>query len=135
MRVASSGGRARRLWLAGGALAMDVGIWSMHFTGMLAPKMGMPVTCLACPDEPGPDFGVLVPVAADLFVVHGPIVVAWGGPRRSLCPLLESRGRGRGSRAKLSGKCGRKQQFVRSLSRYVAIGKDHGYNGTSSSPH
>ncbi len=28
--------RRRRIWLAGGALAMGVGIWSMHFIGMLA---------------------------------------------------------------------------------------------------
>jgi hypothetical protein len=31
------------LWLAIGALAMGTGIWSMHFTGMLAFKMEMPV--------------------------------------------------------------------------------------------
>ncbi|QIN82318.1 PAS domain S-box protein [Rubrobacter tropicus] len=43
-RVATSGGRTRKLWLAGGALAMGAGIWSMHFTGMLAFKMGMSVT-------------------------------------------------------------------------------------------
>ncbi|HEX6710471.1 MAG TPA: PAS domain S-box protein [Rubrobacter sp.] len=43
-RVAVSGGRSRAAWLAGGAFAMGVGIWSMHFTGMLALKMGMPVT-------------------------------------------------------------------------------------------
>lgn len=29
-------GRARTYWLTGGALAMGVGIWSMHFIGMLA---------------------------------------------------------------------------------------------------
>jgi PAS domain S-box-containing protein len=43
-RVAASIGRSRAAWLAGGAFAMGVGIWSMHFTGMLALKMGMPVT-------------------------------------------------------------------------------------------
>jgi diguanylate cyclase len=32
----SSQGRQRFMWLAGGALAMGVGIWSMHFIGMLA---------------------------------------------------------------------------------------------------
>src|SRR5215210_5184043 len=36
-------GRARTLWLAGGAFAMGTGIWSMHFTGMLAFQMEMPV--------------------------------------------------------------------------------------------
>ena len=43
-RVADSSGRSRVTWLAGGAFAMGVGIWSMHFTGMLALKLGMPVT-------------------------------------------------------------------------------------------
>jgi NO-binding membrane sensor protein with MHYT domain len=43
-RVADSSGRSRVAWLAGGAFAMGVGIWSMHFTGMLALKIVMPVT-------------------------------------------------------------------------------------------
>lgn len=32
----SSRGRAKWIWLLGGSLAMGVGIWSMHFIGMLA---------------------------------------------------------------------------------------------------
>lgn len=37
-------GRSRRAWLAGGALALGAGIWSMHFVGMLAFSMpGMPI--------------------------------------------------------------------------------------------
>ncbi len=39
-RVALSQGLSRRLWLAGGAFAMGLGIWSMHFTGMLAFHVG-----------------------------------------------------------------------------------------------
>lgn len=35
-RIASASGRARALWMGGGALSMGVGIWSMHFIGMLA---------------------------------------------------------------------------------------------------
>lgn len=35
-RIATTRGRAAHLWMAGGALAMGVGIWSMHFIGMLA---------------------------------------------------------------------------------------------------
>ncbi len=35
-RVTASQGKARRIWLLGGAFAMGAGIWSMHFTGMLA---------------------------------------------------------------------------------------------------
>ena len=35
-RVTETEGRARALWLAGGAVVMGCGIWSMHFIGMLA---------------------------------------------------------------------------------------------------
>ncbi|AXP02772.1 MULTISPECIES: bifunctional diguanylate cyclase/phosphodiesterase [Pseudomonas] len=35
-RIATAQGRAAHLWMVGGALAMGVGIWSMHFIGMLA---------------------------------------------------------------------------------------------------
>jgi diguanylate cyclase (GGDEF)-like protein len=35
-RIATAKGRAVYLWMVGGALAMGVGIWSMHFIGMLA---------------------------------------------------------------------------------------------------
>src|SRR5215212_9077252 len=30
-RVTSSRGRARMLWLVGGAISLGIGIWSMHF--------------------------------------------------------------------------------------------------------
>jgi PAS domain S-box-containing protein len=43
-KVTATRGRARIAWLAGGAIAMGIGIWSMHFTGMLAFKMPLPVT-------------------------------------------------------------------------------------------
>ncbi|CAM3078962.1 histidine kinase [Pseudomonas floridensis] len=35
-RIASAKGRAVYCWMIGGALAMGIGIWSMHFIGMLA---------------------------------------------------------------------------------------------------
>ena len=35
-RIASAAGAARVLWIGGGAVAMGIGIWSMHFVGMLA---------------------------------------------------------------------------------------------------
>jgi diguanylate cyclase len=35
-RIVTAQGRAARLWLAGGAFAMGLGVWSMHFIGMLA---------------------------------------------------------------------------------------------------
>jgi diguanylate cyclase (GGDEF)-like protein len=42
-RVATSESPATRMWLAAGALAMGVGIWSMHFIGMLAFSLSIPL--------------------------------------------------------------------------------------------
>jgi diguanylate cyclase (GGDEF)-like protein len=42
-RLASTQGRVARWWLAGGAAAMGLGIWSMHFIGMLAFHLPIPV--------------------------------------------------------------------------------------------
>lgn len=42
-RVAASRSKARLAWLSGGALALGTGIWSMHFTGMLAYRLPIPV--------------------------------------------------------------------------------------------
>ncbi|WP_455817436.1 putative bifunctional diguanylate cyclase/phosphodiesterase [Pseudomonas cerasi] len=40
-RVATSSGKVARVWLFGGGFAMGVGIWSMHFIGMLAMSLPM----------------------------------------------------------------------------------------------
>ncbi len=42
-RVAEAGRSAGRLWLLGGAAAMGMGIWSMHFIGMLAYSVDTPL--------------------------------------------------------------------------------------------
>ncbi len=42
-RVAVTAGRQRHAWIGGGALAMGFGIWSMHFTGMLAYNLPVPI--------------------------------------------------------------------------------------------
>jgi len=42
-RVTAARGWIRSAWLAGGAVAMGLGIWSMHFTGMLAFNLPVPV--------------------------------------------------------------------------------------------
>jgi PAS domain S-box-containing protein len=42
-RVTAASGWNRSAWLAGGAAAMGLGIWSMHFTGMLAFQLPLPV--------------------------------------------------------------------------------------------
>ncbi|EOU9530349.1 putative bifunctional diguanylate cyclase/phosphodiesterase [Cronobacter dublinensis] len=41
-RVTTSSGYVARVWLVGGSVAMGIGIWAMHFIGMLA--MSLPVT-------------------------------------------------------------------------------------------
>src|SRR5438067_2849489 len=56
-RVAATQGRSRLAWLFAGASMMGIGIWSMHFTGMLA-------------------FRLPVPVFYDLFVVMLSLVAA-----------------------------------------------------------
>ncbi|AZF05794.1 bifunctional diguanylate cyclase/phosphodiesterase [Pseudomonas sp. R5-89-07] len=38
-RITTAKGRAAYLWIAGGAVAMGVGVWSMHFIGMLALRL------------------------------------------------------------------------------------------------
>jgi PAS domain S-box-containing protein len=42
-RVTAAHGRGRGIWLSGGAMAMGIGIWSMHYVGMLAFKLPVPV--------------------------------------------------------------------------------------------
>ena len=43
-RVSAARGRARTVWLGGGAVAMGLGIWSMHYIGMLAFSLPIPVS-------------------------------------------------------------------------------------------
>ena len=42
-RVTAAGGWTRALWVLGGACAMGTGIWSMHYIGMLAFILPIPV--------------------------------------------------------------------------------------------
>ncbi len=42
-RVTAARGRVRLAWLSGGAIAMGIGIWAMHFKGMLALRLPVPV--------------------------------------------------------------------------------------------
>src|ERR1041384_8736898 len=42
-RITPARGRVRFLWLSGGAVAMGIGIWSMHYIGMLAFHLPIPV--------------------------------------------------------------------------------------------
>lgn len=42
-RVTETKGRSARWWLIGGSIAMGIGIWSMHFLGMLAFRLPVPM--------------------------------------------------------------------------------------------
>lgn len=66
-RVRSARPGPRWMWLSGAAVAMGGGIWAMHFIGMLAFRMTMPVTY-----EPGLTFFSLV-----LAIGATGLAVAW----------------------------------------------------------
>ena len=81
-RVTASRGRLRFVWLIGGAVAMGMGIWSMHYIGMLA--YSLPVTVFY--DWPTVLLSLLaaiVSAAIALFVVSrnemGPLSIGIGG--------------------------------------------------------
>jgi len=67
-RIRASRGPAALVWLAGGACSMGAGIWSMHFIGMLAFRLPIPVGY----DVPTTLLSMLIAVAVSglaLFVV------------------------------------------------------------------
>src|SRR3984893_10885278 len=67
-RTTAARGRVRLTWLAGGATAMGVGIWSMHYIGMLA--FWLPVLVLYdCPRVLLSLMAAVFAAAVALFVV------------------------------------------------------------------
>jgi PAS domain S-box-containing protein len=64
-RVTTSQRRVRLLWLTGGAAAMGIGIWSMHFIGMLAFTLPIPVSYHA----PTVVFSLLAAIMASLIAL------------------------------------------------------------------
>ncbi|BAP79352.1 MAG: putative bifunctional diguanylate cyclase/phosphodiesterase [Pseudomonadales bacterium] len=64
-RVATAEGRAARLWLVGGAFSMGLGIWSMHFIGMLA-------------------FSLPIPLGYDPLITAGSLIIAIGASALAL---------------------------------------------------
>jgi diguanylate cyclase len=64
-RITTKRGRAARWWLAGGACAMGVGIWSMHFIGMLAFDLPIPLGY----DLPYTLLFLLIAIASSAFAV------------------------------------------------------------------
>jgi PAS domain S-box-containing protein len=81
-RVTASHGRLRLIWLMGGAAAMGMGIWSMHYIGMLAYSLPVPIFY----NWPTVLLSLLAAVLASavaLFVVSrnemGPLSIGVGG--------------------------------------------------------
>lgn len=65
-RVTASQGLARRVWLIGGAAAMGLGIWTMHFIGMLAFQLPIPMSYTA----PLVVFSLLIAVASSGLALY-----------------------------------------------------------------
>jgi diguanylate cyclase (GGDEF)-like protein/PAS domain S-box-containing protein len=65
-RVSASPPRESRLWLAAGAVCMGVGIWSMHFVGMLALRLPMAMHY----DVPTTGASLLIAIVVSGFALH-----------------------------------------------------------------
>ena len=78
-RVRSESGQPRRGWVAGGAVVMGLGIWSMHFVGMLAFHFPVPIWY----DIPLMLLSVLVAIGASLLAL---IIVT--RPRVTIATLI-----------------------------------------------
>jgi NO-binding membrane sensor protein with MHYT domain len=64
-RVRSESGTTRLGWIAGGGIVMGLGIWSMHFVGMLAFHLPVPIEY----DVPLMLLSVVVAIAASLLAL------------------------------------------------------------------
>jgi PAS domain S-box-containing protein len=65
-RVTANRGSARIAWLAGGAFAMGSGIWCMHYTGMMAMRLPLPVHY----HVPTVVFSLLAAIVASLIALY-----------------------------------------------------------------
>jgi two-component system, sensor histidine kinase and response regulator len=65
-RIRVAHGVARHLWLIGGAATMGIGIWSMHYLGMLAFELPVPVQY----DWPTVAASLLAAILASLIALH-----------------------------------------------------------------
>jgi NO-binding membrane sensor protein with MHYT domain len=68
-RIKSSQGRAWFAWLGGGASAMGIGIWLMHYLGLKA--LDLPVPMLNNPAVPLSILGTIFASGITLLVVSG----------------------------------------------------------------
>ncbi|MET3293103.1 UNVERIFIED_CONTAM: NO-binding membrane sensor protein with MHYT domain [Brevibacillus sp. OAP136] len=65
-RISTTSGSSRWNWLAFGAIAMGMGIWSMHFVGMLAFTLPIPVPY----DLPIVMLSVLIAIIASFIALY-----------------------------------------------------------------
>jgi diguanylate cyclase (GGDEF)-like protein len=65
-RISASRGKAARAWLIGGAFSMGSGIWSMHFLGMLAFSLPIPLAY----DIPITLLSMVIAVVVSGFALH-----------------------------------------------------------------
>jgi PAS domain S-box-containing protein len=65
-RISSSAGKLAAVWLCGGAVSMGIGIWTMHFVGMIAFKTEMQVHY----DVPLTMLSLLVGILASAFAIY-----------------------------------------------------------------
>jgi len=83
-RVTASRNKARAAWLIGGSAAMGLGIWSMHYIGMLAFVLPVPMFY----DPPTVFLSLLAAIAASavaLFTVSRNRMAAWQAVLGSIC--------------------------------------------------
>lgn len=64
--ISTTRGWAAAYWLAGGAIAMGTGIWSMHFVGMLAFKLPIPMSY----DLEGTVVSLLIAIVVSGFALY-----------------------------------------------------------------
>jgi NO-binding membrane sensor protein with MHYT domain/nitrogen-specific signal transduction histidine kinase/CheY-like chemotaxis protein len=111
-RVTAATGFARGGWLAGGAAVMGLGIWSMHFVGMLAFHLPMPIAY----QLPLMLLSVVVAIAASLLALTVVSRPALRGPTLLIAGVLMG--------AAISG-----MHYVGMASMYVA-GTSLGYSAS-----
>jgi diguanylate cyclase (GGDEF)-like protein len=87
-RVSESRGVARRVWLALGACSMGIGVWSMHFIGMLA--LSMPITLMYSVGITLASLAVAILTSG--FAIHIASCPKLGTARHLVCSLVMGTG-------------------------------------------
>jgi NO-binding membrane sensor protein with MHYT domain/ActR/RegA family two-component response regulator/two-component sensor histidine kinase len=75
-RVTEAAGRSRFAWILGGAIAMGSGIWAMHFVGMLAFRLPIPIA-----------FDIPITFASLVLAIGASGLALWQVSRADLGPV------------------------------------------------